>query len=1764
MALVQNFNVNPYYDDYDEDKKFLRMLFRPGYAVQARELTQLQTILQKQVSRFGKHIFKNGSVVTGGEVSISTSAVYHKLRTTTTSGADIDVNTFLNRNIGTAASLASNSAIGRVVAVSEATTIDPPTIFVEYKTALQLQDGETFFTIDNDQYEGRLIVSSSTGKTSTASVNDGIYFIDDFFVKVTAQTIILNKYDNAPTFRVGLAYEESIVDERTDTSLLDPALNASNYQAPGATRYKVNLGLTTRSIDSVDDTKFIEIIRIESGIVTLRNSYPIYAELERTLARRTYDESGNYTVKPFTIYLKDHIPDVGNTSNSSQFTAKLSTGKAYVRGYEIETVSPINLTLDRAREKAGVNNYDIAANYGNYIQVSNTKGFFDTQTMGIIDLHCVPSSSNTYGSRLDVVPADGTHDRVDNSNTTTYNSTKIGTARIREIEYVSAANTLDPSSYIYNLYFYDTRFTSITANSGASGNSNHIVLSATAGAASNVANAYYGAYIRISGGHGADNVKHFITQYNNVNKTVRIADTFAVVGGPRANSIYSIDFNVKDVDSFVDRRLTGTNDPYLPAANVTLTNKDSRTQIGNTFTSDTNFKSLVFRVPQSFVSFGMSDQDFRGSIVYKNQIVSGGSLTLSTGSANNVFVGSGVLSDAQAAQHFFIAANTGSTGFNLRDRVPITAASGRSVTVSGDSVTINFNSSNIVTADVMASVDFNTTSPKTKTLVSANTTGIGTSGTTIGSTTVYLSDGQVAISSPNKIPGQSDNLYISDIYKLEGTFEETYGYFNITSGGNTYKSSFKVVDSGSTGSAVVAADLTNAAKDITDRYILNDGQDDGFYDHGFITLRPGATPPRGQILILINYFTHTGSGYFSVDSYNNSSLGATEDIRYAKIPNFTSPITGEIFKLRDCIDFRPIRTNASSASPNFTLSGISLPRAGESLESDYTYYISRIDRIVLGEDKKFRVIKGISALYPQTPAEPDNAMSLYTLRINPYTFFPTDNQLRYIENKRYTMRDIGKLEKRIENLEYYTALNTLEKSAQDLTVLDSNGLERFKNGILTDSFRGHQVGDVKNFDYRCAMDFEAGELRPPFVTNSIGFTANSSQSTANVEAGTIIVSPYTVKTVITQNVATQAIAVNPFVLSNYAGTLDFFPPGDFWIDTEQRPDVLVNLEGENDAWEQIGAALHDTRAAGWGNQWGEWNEYVSGKSTTVGTGAENRSVGYLDYQDTVRSTTTVTQYSKERYGTKKVLVPERIVRSIGNRQVDLSVVPYIRAQWIITVAKGLRPNQYHYLFAEQGDLDATKYIEYPAIAWLFNVSGDFNDSYGIYETVTSSSGGTAKLLKQTGRSWSQTQPMIFLGDVRGTFAANDTVTGAVSGATAKIDIMFWNNGNTTTANATTITLGSGAPVNNAYVNVQSTYATVTWPYSGTKNLTDPITATQFYQIRIVAGTGLGQERTITNYNGSTKIASITPAWDVVPDSTSRWSVGKPQTDDHGDMPGRWYLPNYGPTTYDDGWRSRTGARLIRLTNDPNNDPTQTNSFAEEQWYAQGVLNVVEEVSVSVRVPTIQNQVIYEKNENYRSTTAVQREILGTTLVRDRTPPPSRGGGGGKIICSEMAQQGFFAPDINEADQRFGRRLQRNHPIIYRGYVYWARTIVEWLKGRGPSLYLWDMKDNNEMQRNIALHMTEVIARPWSDEMAYVERVRDEGSLVGKLVFWLGLVICAIVGLTNPNLSKPDSRLKGFTIFTFMIAFYILVSIINIVTSPFKVIKEYFKSKLIRN
>src|SRR6056300_752588 len=79
MPQKTNLNVNPYYEDFDANKNFYKILFRPCYSIQSRELTQLQSILQGQVESFGKYAFKQGDLVVPGEVGLNTKLDYVKL-----------------------------------------------------------------------------------------------------------------------------------------------------------------------------------------------------------------------------------------------------------------------------------------------------------------------------------------------------------------------------------------------------------------------------------------------------------------------------------------------------------------------------------------------------------------------------------------------------------------------------------------------------------------------------------------------------------------------------------------------------------------------------------------------------------------------------------------------------------------------------------------------------------------------------------------------------------------------------------------------------------------------------------------------------------------------------------------------------------------------------------------------------------------------------------------------------------------------------------------------------------------------------------------------------------------------------------------------------------------------------------------------------------------------------------------------------------------------------------------------------------------------------------------------------------------------------------------------------------------------------------------------------------------------------------------------------------------------------------------------------
>ena len=520
MSLNTNFNVNPYYDDFDEDKKFLRLLFKPGYAVQARELTQLQTLLQNQTSRFGNHIFKNGSIVTGGQTFLQ-DATYLKLDTYF-SGTAVSVTNFNGKTITNS----TGTKRGEVVVVYDANsgTGDPKTLLIKQLYGPAFVDGDIIQTSETAPVFAN-VSTSGTGTGQIFSSNEGVYFYDGFFIKTDPQTIATAKYSNTTAnVRIGFEVTESIVVSSQDTSLLDPAQDASNYQAPGSDRYKIEFVLATRSLASTDDTQFIEIARVEDGQLVYSVQYPLYAVLEDTLARRTYDESGNYTVRPFKIALET------SEANTAKANVVLSPGKAYVYGYEFETIGPTTITFDKPRLGDSVTAKKISADYGYFVYANNNYGTFPINSLQTVDLHCVANSL------------------INTTSTSTITNTKIGTARVKSVEFDGAANTSNAQTFVYRTYLFDVDIGSLTGNVLTSNSTTITIGDIGSGQYySTVNNAYTGAKVRISAGPGSGEAPKFITNYNGATGVITLSSPFSAT--PNTQSTWSIDFEFNDVDS---------------------------------------------------------------------------------------------------------------------------------------------------------------------------------------------------------------------------------------------------------------------------------------------------------------------------------------------------------------------------------------------------------------------------------------------------------------------------------------------------------------------------------------------------------------------------------------------------------------------------------------------------------------------------------------------------------------------------------------------------------------------------------------------------------------------------------------------------------------------------------------------------------------------------------------------------------------------------------------------------------------------------------------------------------------------------------------------------------------------------------------------------------------------------------------------------------------------------------------------------------------
>ena len=341
MPQITDLNVAPYYDDFDEDDNFHRVLFRPGYAIQARELTTLQSILQSQVEKHGRHMFKEGTVVIPGQVSYSNKVATVQLASTF-SGETIVPSQYYSATSPTVITGATSGMKARVIGYLDATATTQPILVIQYLNAGS--DFQTSSFADGENISANIAITHTTSYTtetvsattfstnasrvgSAVKIEEGVYFIRGQFVKCQEQTLILSTNSTSEDARVGFAVTETLQTPETDASLTDNATGSNNYAAKGAHRLKIDLTLSKIDTDSTDDSKFVELMNIRSGNVQSNSSQLTqYSVIGDTLARRTHDESGDYTIRPFQFDARETIDNtVKGKDFDGVFTKGLST-----------------------------------------------------------------------------------------------------------------------------------------------------------------------------------------------------------------------------------------------------------------------------------------------------------------------------------------------------------------------------------------------------------------------------------------------------------------------------------------------------------------------------------------------------------------------------------------------------------------------------------------------------------------------------------------------------------------------------------------------------------------------------------------------------------------------------------------------------------------------------------------------------------------------------------------------------------------------------------------------------------------------------------------------------------------------------------------------------------------------------------------------------------------------------------------------------------------------------------------------------------------------------------------------------------------------------------------------------------------------------------------------------------------------------------------------------------------------------------------------
>jgi len=1008
MAQKTNLNAAPYFDDFNAENNYQKILFRPGFAVQARELTQLQSALQHQIEAHGSHIFRDGAQVVPGNYVLQE---YYSLKLASTFNAEqVDPSQYYNADTPVTITGATTGVTAKVVGFKAATTTEQPLLYVSYERSGT--DFETTVFADGENISANTTITHSTQQyaTDVASVTtytseytetngataaqlasaegpasrtglalrieSGVYYIRGFFVNNIAETLVLNNYSEFYTGDIGFNITETIVTPENETSLLDNATGSSNFAAKGAHRLSITLSLTTLT-STTDTTDFVRLGSIENGSLRRIGRTTEYAVLADEMARRTNDESGSYTVRPFQFRIEESVDtsvagqdfqgnySVGettrdnNTANESLLSFIVSRGKAYIEGFEIEKTNTSIKDVNKARDFETLNATVSTFDMGNYALITNVFG--------------TPDITNISGEST----AFKTIEFYDTANTTrgSKNGNLIGVGRARAIEYHSgdAGSNSDATGAQYKLYMFDIRpFTKLTLSDTPSPtllathtNGGVLVTGVTSGATgfvhkdgtsstsvnltTVVGNFLVGEKITAS---DSSETGAIVENSGNTDLTILAKSTFSVSNFKQvfmededsgqdftADFVTSVSTNIfadivleEDVNSSIELE-------QATASSGRVIQEGFDTDVVKLFDAEKN--RALFKLPKNTVKTlltatndGASDTQYTLRRQFVGTTNSSGVVTFQAGT-NETFA-----SHAEKDYTLSILTAGGGTGaqgdvVTLDGKLSGTGSTSLTVTdntILGSSAKIKLTATLLKTSVIQKSKTTNLM--KQVKVISGTTDAFGTRPT---DTTISLGRADVfnVVAIFDSEEASTDAIAPEmTLTNAVGTFDRGEEIVGGTSGARAriidisspmsyvqttnigFTSGETITGNHSSATATVGT-LTEGSIDIRDKFFFDDGQRDNFYDISRIVRKGSAPAPTGRLLIIYDYFEHGTGDLFTVDSY----VDVSGQMGYDDIPVYIankvdpdSPAPAGEFDLRETADFRPKVEDIAGAS----------------------------------------------------------------------------------------------------------------------------------------------------------------------------------------------------------------------------------------------------------------------------------------------------------------------------------------------------------------------------------------------------------------------------------------------------------------------------------------------------------------------------------------------------------------------------------------------------------------------------------------------------------------------------------------------------------------------------------------------------------------------------------------------------------------------------------------------------------------------------------